>query len=112
MAVQTPLHGVLYSCFEGVSPPYGSTLISDFGAYSVKTSVSQFKQGKDRGPDTPEEVDSDSAEVARVASMPGQEEEAALYKAFKRHAITIELKGIRHLVRFSIKLHDKKSTGT
>ena len=106
MAVQTPLHSVYYSCFEGVSPPYGSTLISDFGTYSVKTSVAAQKKGKDRERDTPEAEDGDEDEEV------GKGEEEALARAFTRNGIVIELQGMRYTMRISLRYHSIQATGT
>ncbi|KAL7004997.1 hypothetical protein EMMF5_005483 [Cystobasidiomycetes sp. EMM_F5] len=106
LAVQTPLHGISYSTFEGVSPPFGSTLISDFGTYSIKTSVSARAKGKDRERATPERDHEDDDDEN------GRGEERALADGFARHAFVIELKGMRYTMRLSLTFrqgaHDSK----
>ena len=96
MAVQTPLHSIGYSTFEGVSPPFGSTLICDFGTYSIKTSASALSKGKDRERATPEPA-SDDAD-----GMEGKEEEKALAEGFSKHAFVIELHGMRFNMRIAM----------
>ena len=105
LAIQTPLHPVQYSSFEGVSPPFGSTLISDFGTYSIKTSAAGKKHGKDREKDTPdpEEEDGDSA---------GTGEERALAHNFARNSFVIELTGLRFKIRISLRYNRMVATGT
>lgn len=107
-AIQTPLHSIEYSTFEGVSPPYGTTLIADFGTYSIKVSNAARKKGKRRMRDTPDTDEEEGREKkSSVHHKEGgdvdAEEEEALAEGFRRQSFIIELQGIRYTIRFTIR---------
>ena len=130
LAVETPLHSIGYSCFEGVSEQFGTTLISDFGTYAVKASLAARKAGRDAESSTSNESDSDNdsapedrpdsmidstgmAGAARkMTSQEGSDEEAALRKALARKAVVLELQGMRYKLRITLRYHSSVATGT
>ena len=136
LAVETPLHSIGYSCFEGVSEQFGTTLISDFGTYAVKASLAARKAGRDADSSTPAESVSGSddendgdmgvedrsddvvgspgnpAAVQKKSNQAGSGEEAALRKALARKAVVLELQGMRYKLRITLRYHSSVATGT
>lgn len=101
LAIETPIHSISYSCFEGCSTAgFGSTLIADFGTYSVKTSLAGMRKGRDDERDTPDPEDE------------GEEEEAALREAYSRKGIVLLLQGKRYTIRLALKYSNAVATGT
>ena len=78
-------------------------MISDFGTYSVKNSLSALRRGKDVERDTPEPMEEDDE---------GRGEEDALREAFGRKGFVIHLEGRRYTIRLSMKYQSSVATGT
>lgn len=134
LAVETPLHSIGYSCFEGVSEQFGTTLISDFGTYTVKASLASRKAGRDADSSTSDESASENGSVGeneaeelqqgvmhgtdasagahKLLRHDGSKEEEALRKALARKAVVLELQGMRYKLRVTLRYHSSVATGT
>ncbi|GAA99298.1 uncharacterized protein L969DRAFT_93761 [Mixia osmundae IAM 14324] len=99
MAVETHLHPIDYTTYEGVS--VGTTIVCDIGSYTMRSSYAALRRGEDQDADTQDEI-----------GRPGSADEEALAQQYRNRSITVELKGRHHHFIVNLKLSDNNTKYT